>query len=151
MDLVPQWRVCATLRAFEQLTALGWSLSASQFRRYGGALGLLGLISLAGLSAFVCDVIRGTLITRGAVDGLPMRLTLLYLAGNGYLLCLGVCRQVLTARRDLIAHPANVDFYRAMDLNAAVVFTVWAMGPILRQTAALCVVAAAFVRRSTPN
>jgi hypothetical protein len=151
MDLAAQWRACVTLHAFEQLTALGWRVSTSTFRRIMGALTLLGLVSLAGFSVLVCDLIRGALLTHGAVNGLPVRLVLLYAAGNVYVLCLGAWREVLTQRRDIIAHPANVEFYRGIDLNAGVAFVVWAAGPILRETAVVCVVAAGFVATFRPE
>ena len=143
MDIVAQWRACASLHSFQQLTSLGWSMSVRQYARTVNVLCVLMLITLGGVAAFSFDLVDGALLTNGPVDG--EQLALIYVAANGYILSVGVCREVLSRRRDVVAHPANVAFYRAMDLSAAVGFAIWVLGPLARKTAVWLVVSAAFI------
>ncbi|MDM7854674.1 hypothetical protein [Cellulomonas alba] len=144
--VVAQWRAGATLRAFLQVDALGWDVTTSWFRRSARLGMVVGLVCLAGAATFAAD------LARSVVDPVPQgHLVPLAVAGVGYLVGLGVCRETLTRRRDLVAHPAHVDVYRAVDLNAVTVFVLWVAWPIVRRWLVVLVVAVPFLQEFTPE
>lgn len=141
-----QWRAGTTLRAFLQADALGWDVTTSWFRRASRVALVLGLVCLTGAAGVAADLVRAV------VDPVPVgRLVPLAMAGVGYLTGLGVCRETLTRRRDLVAHPAHVDVYRAVDLGAVTVFLLWVAWPIVRRWLVVLAVAAPFVQEFTPE
>lgn len=127
-------RAVAALHAFEQLTTFGWSMPVRTFRVLVRVVTGVGAAVLVAATVVVVDVIRLTALplvpqgSRGAV------VLLAYLAACGYLLALGVWREAATRRRDLVAASPHAALFRAMDIPATTVLTVWVLPAIARTT-----------------
>lgn len=145
VDRPHTWRAVAALHAFEQLTTFGWSMPVRTFRVLIRVATGVSAAVLVAATVVVVDVIRLTALplvpqgSRGAV------VLLAYLAACGYLLALGVWREAATRRRDLVAASPHAALFRALDVPATTVLTVWVLPAIARTTLFALAVATGYV------
>ncbi len=140
-----QWRAASAMHAFEQLTAFGWRIPVRTYRRIVRAATVLALVCMAGASALVFDVLRAGVLPGGRPNTHGGLLLVAYLAGCGYVLAVGVVRELVTRRRDVVAASVHTAFFRALDIPATTVFAVWAGAAIVRTSAVWVVLAVSYV------
>ncbi|WP_448060446.1 hypothetical protein [Cellulomonas hominis] len=132
------------MHAFEQLTAFGWNIPVRTYQRIV-RFGIVPVIAcLAGVSALAFDLLRLGL-PPGRQEGRGAFLLVAYLCAFGYVLAIGVARELLTRRRDIVAASPHIALFRALDLPATTVFAVWAGTVVVRSTVVWTILASSFV------